>query len=255
ATLGCDLHARDGVPMGLIDVERAVLSICFRAEPPEQLLAALGDRSTWLMYREMVRDRLLHEIRVALPRSCRLLGERALLTAFDDHLDRDPPRTRFFRAIVRSFVDSALPLWAADAHVSPRSLDMVRYETALWEVRDLESNDGAYDEFAFDRAPVVSSALRLLELAHAVHLTPGDEPGPHYLCIHRASDADRPRTWSLTKTTFALLQRWQVGDATVAESVQQFGAARGIAIDAAFVDALCATLAQFIETGIVLGSR
>ncbi|HEY2733872.1 MAG TPA: hypothetical protein VGI70_07800, partial [Polyangiales bacterium] len=116
--------------MGLIDVERAVLSICFRAEPPEQLLAALGDRSTWLMYREMVRERLLREIRVALPRSCRMLGERALVEAFDAHLDRDPPRTRFFRAIVSSFVDSALPLWAADERIAPHCLDMVRYETA-----------------------------------------------------------------------------------------------------------------------------
>jgi hypothetical protein len=63
------------------------------------------------------------------------------------------------------------------------------------------------------------------------------------------------RTWTLTETTFELLQGWQRGDCTVAESVQRLGKARAIRIDGAFVDALCTTLAQFIEIGIVLGSR
>ncbi|HEY2734443.1 MAG TPA: hypothetical protein VGI70_10690, partial [Polyangiales bacterium] len=124
-----------------------------------------------------------------------------------------------------------------------------------WEVRDLESNHGTSSEFAFDRRPVVSSALRLLEVSHAVHLAPGDRPGSHFLCVHRANDTDQPRTWTLTETTFELLQRFAAGDATVTESVRQFGSAHGIAIDAIFIDALCATLAQFIETGILLGSR
>ena len=246
--------------MALIDLERAVLSICFRAQPPELHLAELGERRSWLMYREMVRDRLFGEIRAALPRSRQLLGDAALLEAFTLHLDRDPPRTRYFREIVLAFVHSALPLWAADASVARLSLDMVRYEAALWEVRDLAANlaEPCLD-FAFDRVPVVCPALRLLRVDHAVHHKADEEgryaEGSQRLCVHRASDTDSVRTWTLTETTFELLQRWQRGDCTVAESVQQLGKARALRIDAAFVDAPGTTLAQFIEIGIVLGSR
>jgi hypothetical protein len=246
--------------MALIDLERAVLSICFRAEPPETSLAELGDRRSWLIYREMVRERLLREIRVALPRSCRLLGEARLLQAFALHLDRDPPRTRFFREIVGAFVKSAWPLWQADASLPAECMDMLRYELALWEVRDLPAHDAAGDaEFSFDRVALICPALRLLTVAHAVHLTAADDerlPQAEYLlCIHRAPGADRVRTWTLTRVTYDLLQRWQRAESSVAETVQQLGVERGVAIDASFVDALCTTLAQFIEVGIVLGSR
>jgi hypothetical protein len=243
--------------MALIDLERAVLSICFRAVPPEKELAELGERRSWLMYREMVRERLLGEIRIALPRSRQLLGDAALLDAFTRHLERDPPRTRYFREIVLAFVNSALPNWQADPSVSRLALDMLRYEAALWEVRDLESPPAtACVEFAFDRIPVVSPALRLLAVSHAVHAGDGHyAEGAHWLCVHRANDADSVRTWTLTETTFELLQRWQRAEATVAQTVQQLGEQRAQRIDAAFVDALCTTLAQFIELGIVLGSR
>jgi hypothetical protein len=245
--------------MALIDLERAVLSICFGAQPPEKHLEALGERRSWLMYREMVRDRLLAEIRGALPRSRQLLGDAALLEAFTLFLDRDPPRTRFFREIVPAFVHSALPIWEADSSVARLCLDMLRYEAALWEVRDLAADlaEPCLD-FAFDRVPVVCPALRLLRVEHAVHQADGDgryAAGQHRLCVHRANDTDSVRTWTLTETTFDLLQGWQRGDCTVAESVQRLGKARAIRIDGAFVDALCTTLAQFIEIGIVLGSR
>jgi hypothetical protein len=243
--------------MALIDLERAVLSICFRAQPPEKELAELGERRSWLVYREMVRERLLGEIRTALPRSRKLLGDAALLDAFTGHLERDPPRTRYFREIVLGFVNSALPILQADPRIPRVALDMLRYESALWEVRDLESQmASACVEFAFDRVPVVCPALRLLTVSHAVHAGDGAyAEGTHWLCIHRATDADSVRTWTLTATTFELLQRWQRADATVAQTVQQLAEQRAQRIDAAFVDALCTTLAQFIELGIVLGSR
>jgi hypothetical protein len=247
--------------MALIDLERAVLSLCFRAQPCEALLDELGgERRNWLLYRHMVRDRLLGEIRFALPRSRALLGDAALDHAFQLHLDRDPPRTRYFREIVLAFVTSALPIWQIDATLSPACIDMARYEAALWEVSDLDArNHPVLVDFAFDRVPVLSPALRLLTVSHAVHATPpaaGEyASGEHRLCVHRARNAERPRTWTLTRTTYDLLQRWQRGAETVAESVQQLAAERAFRVDAQFVDGLCASLAQFIEVGIVLGSR
>jgi hypothetical protein len=242
--------------VALIDVERAILAICFRAEPPEPLLAELGDRDRWLIYREMVRDRLWREIRVALPRTCELLGETLLAREFNAFLELDPPRTRYFRGVVSAFVASALPRWRADASMAfaPAAIDLVGYELARWEVADLVAGGAAPQEFSFDRIPVLSPALRLLHVEHAVQRGHGTEVGEHFLCVHRRDDRASVRTWILTARTFELLARFVAADASVSAIVRDLAAARGGIVDAGYVDALCATLAQFIEVGIVLGS-
>jgi hypothetical protein len=250
--------------VALIDVERAILAVCFRAQPPAALLDALGDAPAWLAYRQMVRERLLREIRFALPRTCTLVGEAALGSAFSAYLEHAPPRTRYFRAIVGAFVASALPHWQLAASLPAACGDVARYELALWEVADLDASPGVLPcpllEFAFDRPPQLSPALRLLAVSHAVHLSAGagerDQPGEYRLCIHRASDQAKPRTWTLTRSTFTMLQRFAASDAgSVTEIVQRMAAEQGARLDASYVDALCATLAQFLEVGIVLGSR
>ncbi|HTU56850.1 MAG TPA: putative DNA-binding domain-containing protein, partial [Polyangiales bacterium] len=100
--------------MGLIDLQRQILSLCFEETPSEATLAELGQRDAWLTYREMIRDRLLRELRIALPRTRVLVGDDAFHAAFAHYLARQPPRTRFFRELVNEFVASTLPLWAAD---------------------------------------------------------------------------------------------------------------------------------------------
>jgi hypothetical protein len=246
--------------VALIDLQRAVLAICFRAEPPQAALQELGDPQRWLLYRDMVRERLLREIRAALPRSSALLGAAALERAFSWHLEHDPPRTRYFRQIVGAFLNSALPLWAADPELPAAGLDLARYEGTLWEVADLDASlPELPGEFAFDRIPVLSPALRLLTVSHAVHLPSGPDAdyavAEYLLCVHRAPGAQRARTWTLTRSTYQLLQHWQSTEQTVADSVQQLARQRGVRVDARYVDGLCAALAQFIEAGIVVGSR
>jgi hypothetical protein len=248
--------------MGLIDEQRRILSLCFDAVPSEQTLCALGSSEAWLAYREMVRDRLWRELTLALPRTFELVGEAAFGAAFEHQLQHEPPRTRYFREIVCAFVRCALPLWAAKAELHPACADLARYELARWEVRDLESApkaEVALREFSFERVAVVSRALRLLAVSHAVHLR--DAPvgqiacADHYLCVHRASDAERPKVWNLTRTTFALLERLAREDGCASDVVKDLAQASGARIDAAYLDALCATLAQFLEVGIILGSR
>ena len=93
--------------MALIDVQRAVRSVCFDAEPPTAALADLGEAKVWLIYRELARTRLLGEVRHALPRTCASAGAERIERAFRQHLDRDPPRTRFFHAIVGALRERA----------------------------------------------------------------------------------------------------------------------------------------------------
>jgi hypothetical protein len=244
----------------LIDVERAVLSVCFEANPPEAALRSLGDRERWLLYRELTRDRLLREIQAALPRSCAALGEANLQRAFVEHLDRDPPRTRFFREIVLAFAASARVTLAHDSDVPGHLFDLLRYEALSWEASDLEAAaPGGVTEFSFDRVPVVTPALRLLEVDHAVHLPPDAEascaPGKYWLCVQLDPEEARSRTWSLNRTSYMLLAEFQRAEQSAADGVQQVATKLGRRVTPQFVDHLCESLAQWIEVGIVVGSR
>ncbi|HKU42858.1 MAG TPA: putative DNA-binding domain-containing protein [Polyangiales bacterium] len=246
--------------MALIDVERAVLSVCFRAEPPEAALELLGERERWLLYRELTRERLWRELEVALPRTCAALGPEIMQRTFVQHLDRDPPRTRYFREIVAAFAASALGSWEGDASLPDAARDLLRYEAALWEVSDLEVGAPAGSvEFAFDRVPVVSGALRLLRLEHGVHLPPEQDGqcrrGEFWLCVQRGPNDARPQTWRFNRTTFALLADFVRGDVTAAQSVQRVAEQLGAKVSERFVERLCEALAQWIDVGILLGSR
>jgi hypothetical protein len=238
--------------MGLIDLQRQILSLCFEATPSEASLSMLGQREAWLTYRDMIRDRLLRELRIALPRTRALVGESTFLAAFAHHLAHQPPRTRFFRALVSEFVASALPLWAADPQLPSACCDLARYELALWEVRDLaDQPDEALAELSFERVAVVSRALRLLALEHAVRAGEALDARPQFLCIHRPSDTERPKVWLLTASTFQLLERLAREDKSVSDVIKETAPR----IDAEYLDSLCGTLAQFLELGIILGSR
>jgi hypothetical protein len=239
--------------MGLVDVQRELVRLCFAAQPGAFEGAGL------LVYRDLVRERMLAQLRVALPRTCALLPEGRLERAFELHLAHEPPRTRFFRELVGCFVASALPLWRADAGLHPACCDMLRYELALWELLDCEELTGepvqACTEFSFDKLPVASAALRLLAVSYAVHLPGEPQSSTQFLCLHRPSDGERPVTYTLTKVTHAFLQQLMRGEETLTQTVKRLASQAGATIDAAYLDALCETLAQFLERGILLGSR
>jgi hypothetical protein len=246
--------------MALIDVERAVLSICFQAQPPEAALRALGERDRWLLYRELTRDRLFREIQFALPRSCAALGDSHVQRAFVAHLDRDPPRTRFFREVVTAFATSALKTLEGEAGLPSYALDLLRYEAVLWEVSDLEAAAvGDVADFSFERVPVVTPALRLLQVKHAVHLPSASKGscarGDFWLCVQLDPEDSRSRTWSLNRTSYALLEEFQRGERSAADGVQHVAVRIGRRVTPQFVDHLCESLAQWIEVGILVGSR
>lgn len=238
--------------MGLIDLQRQILSVCFEETPSEASLAALGQRDAWLTYREMIRERLLRELRIALPRTLVLVGEQAFHAAFAHYLAHQPPRTRFFRELVAELVACALPLWAADSTLHPACGDLARYELALWEVRDLAAvPEEPPGDFSFEGVAVVSRALRLLALDYAVR--PEDKLAAEatFLCVQRPEDAERGQVWKLTPSTFQLLSLLAREDKPASEVIRSMAPR----IDAKYLDSLCGTLAQFLEAGIILGSR
>ena len=114
-------------------------------------------------------------------------------------------------------------------------------------------------ELEFERVPVVAPALRMLALDHAVHL-PASEPSScgsaaTFLAIHRAADTARVQTWALNRSSHALLRDFMHGRRSAAESVPRVAAQLGQAVTPQYVEAVCETLAQWLESGILLGSR
>jgi hypothetical protein len=247
--------------MSLIDVQRAAVELCCGPEPSSEQVAALGDERVWRLYRELIRKRLLGELRIALKRTYAAAGAEPFARAFEQHLREGPPRTRFFHALVAEFVRDAAPRFRGDPALPPYLGDLAEYEAALWTVSDLDDRaPPQVAEFAFDRPPVLAPAQRLLALRHAVHLAAsggdGYQAGEVFLCVHRRPEEKKAKTWTLNVVTFAVMQHFSRSpEATVADAVQLVAHERGIAVDQTFLDGLCTVLADFIERGILLGSR
>jgi hypothetical protein len=247
--------------MSLVDLQRAAVELCCGPEPAAAQVAAVGDdERIWRLYRELIRKRLLGELKIALPRTQAAAGAEAFASAFEHHLQFDPPRTRFFHALVGAFARSAVPRFRAEGSLAPWLADLCEYEAALWAVADLDDRAvSPAAEFAFDRPALLAPALRLLAVRFPVHTTEpanGYAPGEFYLCVHRRLDQTKARTWTLNAVSFALMRRFVAApDEIVSEAIRHVAMERGLTVDSSFIDGLCTVLANFIERGILLGSR
>ncbi len=240
-------------------IEQAAVDLCLAPERPQARLQQLGDARIWSLYREMVRNRLRGELKIALKRAHQDAGEPAFERAFVHHLAEAPPRSRFFHGIVGDFARSAAPFLREQTDVPAHVGDLLEYEAAVWAVGDLDDRAPAteLEEFSFEGRPVLSHATRLLQLQYAVHRKrEGASPyerGEVRLCVHRRPEDRRARTWTLNPITYDLLRCFEAGEATVTEAVQRTATARKVAIDQPFLDGLCTVLADFIERGVILG--
>lgn len=243
----------------LAQLQRAAVELCYGPEPSAEQLAALGDARIWGIYREAVRKRLRGELEVALPRTRAALGDEAFGALFERFLRDAPPTTRFFHAVVAAFAQAARP-WLREAGHVAHAADLCAYEAARWTVADASDDvQGELTEFAFDRAAVLSPAVQLLQLEHAVYLAAEADgayaKGAVQLCVYRKREERAARYFVLNPITAALMQRFARGGESVAQSVHGVAAERGISVDQPFLDGLCTVLADFIEQGVILGGR
>lgn len=245
--------------MTLLERNQAVTRVLFEAEPREADLAAIGSRERWLLYREMVRSRLVRTTGSALPRTRDALGEARFEALYARFLAEAPPTTRYLREVASRFADWALPVLRADDDRPPWLPDLLRYEAARWTARYLEpADDPPVVEFAFDRPAVLTPTLRLLDLEWDVSKPPPEgEPYPQrptVAAVYRDRD-HRAAAWVPNATAAALLRVWLTGDFTMTEAVERVTEERGITITQSFLESLSGMLADFLERGLVLGSR
>ena len=240
----------------LADHAKAMQRVCFGAEPSEADLELLGSRERWLVYRDLVRNRLNHVIRVALARTRDAIGEDTFACAVDDWFSAGSPKTRYLRHIPGELAEFAIPIWQHTE--APWVADLAGYEITTWDVRHAPADPVPSSEFAFDRRPVVATAVRVLRLAYPVQTKPppgaGYEPDPTILCLYRDRD-HRPIPRKLNPLAADLLEAWRATDQTVAESVQRVAAAHHTQIGPEFIEKLSTLIADLIERGILLGGH
>lgn len=230
--------------------------VCFDLEPSEADLVALGSRERWLVYRDLVRSKLIDVVGVALSRTKRVASDEAFQGIVDQWMTTGGPKTRYLRHVPRELFEFAIPRWQDQ---KPAWLaDLARYEITGWDVRYAPPNRVPTCDFAFDRVPVLNPALRVLRLSYPVHHTPtpasGYEEEPSILCIYR-NEHHKPASWKLNPLAASLIEAWARADKPVTETVHEVAAAHKTEIGPAFVDKLSAMIADALERGILLGGR
>lgn len=229
---------------------QAMQRVCFGPEPSEADLALLGSRERWLVYRDMVRHRLVQVVGVALTRTKKAVGEEAFERVIDDWLSAGGPQTRYLRHVPDELAMLAIPIW--ESNEPAWVADLARYEMAAWKVRHAAPAPTPETELSFDRRPVLSTAVEVLQLAFPVHQTPtpasGYDPEETFLCVYR-NESHRASTRKLNPLAADLLEAWQRSEETITESVQRVAAAHQTEITPAFVEKLSALAADFIAGG------
>jgi len=234
----------------LADRAKAMQRVCFDAAPSETDLELLGSRERWLVYRELIQNRLVQVIDVALVRTKAAIGDEAFAQAIAEWLSTGGPKTRYLRFVPTELADFAIPIWQVEE--APWVAELARFEIASWDVRHGPRDPEPETEFAFERRPVLRAAVQVMRLDYPVHEKPtpaeGYEPSPTILCVYRDTE-HRASTRTLNALAADLLDAWKRADETVAESVERIAAQHRAEIGPAFVEKLSAIIADFIIGG------
>jgi hypothetical protein len=208
------------------------------------------------IYRALVRRGLAGMLRFELPRTAAHLGARwdRDVARF---LDATLPRSRYLRDIAAELVAHVGKAWASDPEVPPHVPDLARWELLAFEVANAPDDPpcGAPAEPSLDRPVALSASMRLFRAGYAVHLpedgTSPEAPAaqPTALCVYRDRDFEM-RTLSLTPTAAEILERLAAG-ATLGAAVSGAAAARGVALDAAFLEGAARLLEDLAERAVV----
>lgn len=234
----------------LADRAKAMQRVCFDTEPSEADLELLGSRERWLVYRELVQNRLVGVIHAALARTKSAIGDESFARTVSAWLSKGGPETRYLRFVPTELADFAIPIWRDEE--APWIAELARFETASWKVRHAPPDPKPEWEFAFDRRPVLRAALEIIRLEYPVHKRPtpaaGYAPDSTVLCVYRDPN-HRASTRTLNALAADLLDAWKRADETVAESVQRIAAQHQTEIGPAFIQKLSAIIAEFIIGG------
>ena len=213
-----------------------------------------------LVYRKLVRGNLQGALRATIPRTLSRLGSRFALD-FDAFLIERPPVTHVLRDVTPSFVEFALPRWAADANVPAYLADLARHEALQVEVASQLALPKGHvpAELSLEHGVEFIAAVRLVHYAWAVHRLPESEHSRELpeaneidLLVYRSPEHD-VLYLELGPFAAALLAGLLGERLSLAESLR--GAARRVAspLDDELLSRAARLLAELAERGALLG--
>jgi hypothetical protein len=214
----------------------------------------------------MVQSRLRTTIDHAFERTIARAGTARFAEWVRDFFAEKGPRSPYLRDIPGEFLE-----FLAERPAPPLLLDMARYEWTELAVAYLpdEQPEDAIVELAMHLPAVLTRAHRVLRLQYPVHRSASSrelddhedlEPEPVCLCLYRDPRSYEVRTLELTQVTASLLEAIAPPDSAgpapsltdaIRRSVEQVGAV----LDEPFVLALSDLLTDFLERGLLRGSR
>ena len=250
------VHFRREARASLADLQAAFSRVCLLHEPPQGDLTTLrGDRHRWLVYRHMVRYRLVEMAGKALPRTLNEVGKERFGQVFERYLDAHGPHTRFIREVIPEFVEHAGETLAERPEIG----ELARYECSKWKAHWQPWGnvvDGV-DELDFEKVPVTNPTLTLLSMNYEVvgNGNLASTTSPYFLAIYRTLEDHKVHTWKLNRTAGTLLKNWSRGNTPMSEGVRNALAELNETPSHAFIDTMSSLAAKFVDRSILLGSR
>lgn len=233
--------------------------------PSDDDLQQLGGEAwRWLTYRRLVRNRLYETIEHAFGRLAAGVGDETFRALADRFLAEQGSRSPYLRDVPgellawleqRGAEALGMPLWA---------LDLVRLEWAELATAYAEEDvppAGSIVALRMDLPAVATGAHRLLWLQYPVHGSGARTDGeasmrraPVVLCVYRDPRTFEVHTLELSPIAGALLRELARAERPLVDAVRSVARDHGVVLDGAFVEALSAVLADWVERGLVLGS-
>lgn len=248
--------------MDLASYQRAFMRMSFAAEPEAEDLACVGASEAALLYRHMIRTRLLGMAKVAFRVSCELLGESAFDACFARSLAANPPTSPLIREVIAEFAPFARGDAALLASGPAFLTDLLRFEEEKWRLAYALSPDGIrapLAELDFVGAPVWNPLLSLLPLAHPVHTLSSGVGAvlaaePCDLFMYRPPTNDEVRWYKADPFFAALVRRSRAHPAlSFGELIPGVAEARGVPVDHDLLESLATSLTLAVERGVLLG--
>ena len=208
----------------------------------------------------MVRRRIHDVLEQAFPRTAALLGEASFAELEQRFFESGSLASPSLRDVPGEFVE-----WLRGARADEPDL----VPLAVFEISTLEAAERAVamapDDPAEELAPlamdapaVLTRAMRLLALTHAVHRS---EPAlgreiprePTWLCVYRDPASLEVRTLELSAVAHALLEMLGRSPVPLAMAVRAAAESAGVPLDAGFVRALGEMLGDLSERRVLRG--
>lgn len=235
-------------------VRRAIAALCLGASVDPAAVAALGgDPRRWLVYRDLVRNRLWALAVEGLPRAYAAAATERFGGWFTRFLADDPPRTHHARDVAPALAghvqaaegDALLP-WLREALVH----DAAEHFVGL---TDAALDPARVTGFSMELPAALTPSHRRLRLRW--ELVAGEwVERPRALLLYRDAARHTVETLALTPMAADVLDALDDGRTPATDAVRAVLARHDVSAGAVFVESLAGLLADLMERGVLAGS-